>query len=55
MRAGTFFKMVDSPFKMSIINAYDKLQNKATNSTAGGGSLANAGLPSSMMTPKGGL
>ncbi len=52
MRAGTFFKMVDSPFKMSIINAYDKLQNKATNSPVGGGSLANSGLLSSMMTPK---
>jgi hypothetical protein len=28
MRAGTFFKMVDSPFKMSIMNAYDKMQTR---------------------------
>lgn len=33
MRAGSFFKMVDSPFKLSIMNAYDKKMG-------GGGTVA---------------
>jgi hypothetical protein len=28
MRTGTFFKMVESPFKFSMMNAYGKMQTK---------------------------
>jgi len=28
MRTGTFFKMVESPFKFSMMNAYEKMQTK---------------------------
>lgn len=28
MRTGTFFKMVDSPFKFSMMSAYEKMQEK---------------------------
>ncbi len=28
MRTGTFFKMVDSPFKHSMMTAYEKLNTK---------------------------
>ncbi len=43
MRAGTFFKMVDSPFKMSLMSAYDKMGGKGTGSIVGGntGSVIN--------------
>lgn len=39
MRAGTFFKMVDSPFKFSMMNAYEKMQSKGvmSQSTLNGG------------------
>jgi hypothetical protein len=43
MRAGTFFKMVDSPFKMSLMSAYDKMAAKGTGSVIGAntGSIIN--------------
>jgi hypothetical protein len=43
MRAGTFFKMVDSPFKMSLISAYDKMAAKGNGSVIGAntGSIIN--------------
>ena len=43
MRAGTFFKMVDSPFKMSLMSAYDKMGGKGTGSVIGAhtGSIIN--------------
>ena len=43
MRAGTFFKMVDSPFKMSLMSAYDKMGAKGTGSVIGAntGSIIN--------------
>ncbi len=28
MKGGLFFKMVESPFKMQMMNAYEKLQDK---------------------------
>ena len=28
MRPGAFFKMVESPFKMQMMNAYEKMQSK---------------------------
>jgi hypothetical protein len=41
MKTGSFFKMMDSPFKMSIMNAYDKLQNKVNGAGAGAGIMSN--------------
>eukprot|EP00347_Sterkiella_histriomuscorum_P000220 403376721 len=40
MRAGQFFKMVDSPFKTSMLNAYEKIQTKVAQSQMNGGNTA---------------
>ena len=39
MNRGMFFKIVDSPFKSSMINAYEKIQNK--NGGGVGGTVYN--------------
>lgn len=43
MKTGAFFKMVDSPFKASIMNAYDKMQAKQISGTVYGGGAVNNG------------
>ncbi len=36
MRPGAFFKMVDSPFRVSMMSAYGKMQDKTNKSVFNG-------------------